>query len=131
MADILRDAPLGQFVRFVTRSRLLQYPEEKESFISPYYHEQMPESEATSDGNSTLSTEYEVARNLQRTRTQSFTNERMDSESKVETQKSQEIPVVPVRTQDGVILVDWYSTSDPENPQNWSQKKKAFVALQI
>ena len=30
-----------------------------------------------------------------------------------------------------MTLVDWYATDDPANPQNWSQKKKAFVAFQI
>lgn len=29
------------------------------------------------------------------------------------------------------ILVDWYSDDDKENPQNWSQSKKAFVAFVI
>jgi DHA1 family multidrug resistance protein-like MFS transporter len=28
-------------------------------------------------------------------------------------------------------LVDWYTTDDPENPQNWSFGKKAVVLLQI
>jgi len=37
-------------------------------------------------------------------------------------------PVVPQRTSDGTILVDWYTTDDPANPQNWSQRKKAMSA---
>jgi DHA1 family multidrug resistance protein-like MFS transporter len=40
-------------------------------------------------------------------------------------------PVIPTRTADGTILVDWYTTDDPENPQNWSSGKKGFVVLQI
>lgn len=40
-------------------------------------------------------------------------------------------PILPERTADGTILVDWYATDDPENPQNWSQGKKAVTALQI
>lgn len=28
-------------------------------------------------------------------------------------------------------MVDWWGPNDPENPQNWSQKKKHFVAFQI
>jgi len=40
-------------------------------------------------------------------------------------------PVIPTRTADGTILVDWYTTDDPENPQNWSSAKKGFVVLQI
>jgi DHA1 family multidrug resistance protein-like MFS transporter len=40
-------------------------------------------------------------------------------------------PILPERTADGTILVDWYTTDDPENPQNWSQGKKAVTAMQI
>lgn len=29
------------------------------------------------------------------------------------------------------LIVSWYSPADPENPQNWSQFKKAMVAVQI
>ena len=39
--------------------------------------------------------------------------------------------IIPARTEDGTILVDWYDTDDPENPQNWSQGKKAFTSLLI
>ncbi|KAL7907590.1 major facilitator superfamily domain-containing protein [Trichoderma velutinum] len=37
----------------------------------------------------------------------------------------------PKKTETGITLVDWYSTDDPENPQNWPSKKKLFVVLQI
>lgn len=40
-------------------------------------------------------------------------------------------PIIPERLDDGTILVDWYDTDDPENPQNWSSRKKYFVAFQI
>ena len=40
-------------------------------------------------------------------------------------------PIVPTRTAEGVILVDWYTTDDPDNPQNWSSAKKGFVTAQI
>lgn len=35
MLDTLRDAPLGQFLRLVTRNRILLYPEEQEGFVLP------------------------------------------------------------------------------------------------
>ncbi|KAG0648233.1 MFS general substrate transporter [Hyphodiscus hymeniophilus] len=41
------------------------------------------------------------------------------------------VPIAPARTITGTILVDWYTTDDPANPQNWSTRKKNFVALQI
>ena len=40
-------------------------------------------------------------------------------------------PIAPTMTKDGTILVDWYRTDDAANPHNWSQKKKAFVAMQV
>ena len=40
-------------------------------------------------------------------------------------------PIAPEKTQDGTILVDWYTTDDPENPQNWFFGKKFVVLLQI
>jgi DHA1 family multidrug resistance protein-like MFS transporter len=40
-------------------------------------------------------------------------------------------PIVPEKTADGIILVDWYDTDDQENPQNWSFGKKCVVATQI
>jgi hypothetical protein len=36
MADIFRDSPLGQIIRLVTRNKVLQYPEEKDSFTCLY-----------------------------------------------------------------------------------------------
>lgn len=41
------------------------------------------------------------------------------------------IGLAPTRTRDGFIVVDWYSTDDPANPQNWSYAKKSFVTLQL
>lgn len=40
-------------------------------------------------------------------------------------------PIAPTKTSDGTTLVDWYTTDDPENPQNWTNKKKAMVVVQI
>jgi DHA1 family multidrug resistance protein-like MFS transporter len=40
-------------------------------------------------------------------------------------------PIVPERTHDGLILVDFYTTDDPENPQNWSLTRKGVATLQI
>ncbi|MCJ1313618.1 hypothetical protein MMC25_007297 [Agyrium rufum] len=34
----------------------------------------------------------------------------------------------PKQANDGTILVDWYTTNDKANPQNWSSEKKAWVA---
>jgi DHA1 family multidrug resistance protein-like MFS transporter len=35
MLDIIRDAPAGEFLRWVTKNRILLYPDEKEGFVLP------------------------------------------------------------------------------------------------
>ena len=40
-------------------------------------------------------------------------------------------PIRPTTLEDGTTLVDFYDTDDPENPQNYSSKKKIFIAAQI
>ncbi|KAL7941267.1 major facilitator superfamily domain-containing protein [Trichoderma barbatum] len=45
--------------------------------------------------------------------------------------RSQHSTIYPQKLENGIILVDWYSTDDEENPQNWSSKKKIFVVFQI
>ena len=40
-------------------------------------------------------------------------------------------PIAPVKTADGTILVDWYTTDDPANPQNWRFWTKFNVVFQI
>ena len=68
---------------------------------------------------------------LTRTQTLPYTEARLELEQRLAIEKTKSKPIVPTRTSDGTILVDWYSTDDPANPQNWSQKKKAFTALLI
>ena len=40
-------------------------------------------------------------------------------------------PIIPTKTAEGVILVDWYTTDDVSNPQNWSFGKKGLVMALI
>ncbi len=46
-------------------------------------------------------------------------------------EKAESRPIIPQKTADGTILVDWYTTDDPENPQNWSGRRKRFVTFVI
>jgi len=40
-------------------------------------------------------------------------------------------PIKPETLDNGTIVVDWYTTDDPDNPQNFSFAKKAVVLFQI
>ena len=123
MFDLLREAPLGQIIRYFTRNRVLLYPEERPDFELPksYTNSTPPDTLANVSGSTTphVADDHNLEWQLMNT---GYQAERMAS-----------IPVAitPSRLKDGTILVDWYTTDDPENPQAWTASKKAFVALQI
>ena len=68
---------------------------------------------------------------LSRQRSLPWTEERLELDRQLELEKTKSKPISLSKSADGTILVDWYTTDDPENPQNWSQGKKMFVLMQI
>ena len=156
MSDLLRDAPLGQLIRFVTRNKVLPYPEERADFILPPEYRALctekqspsrsgsetPASTAEDPEKNSPGTEpnpynapHDNAATLTRTKSQTdptpYTEERLEVEAELALTKTVTKPIAPQKTADGTILVDWYTTDDPANPQNWSNGKRGFTALQI
>ncbi|SLM39532.1 major facilitator superfamily transporter [Lasallia pustulata] len=155
MSDLIREALLGQIIRLVTRNKLLQYPEERADFVLPpeysvYCKEEKAPSRSCSETSATtpndlekddpnpvhstdeaLTTPATLSRTRSRTATVPFTEERLEIEAELALQRTVTRPIAPQKTADGTILVDWYTTDDPANPQNWSDGKRAFTALQI
>ena len=218
MSALMRDAPIGQIIRLVTRNRVLKYPEEVEGWSCPNsYKDESPPSESTEplpdiekealplpseptieegkvleeveetpredvetspekpiepaeeveiDRYSTSSSNSEVetqgkelheiptaasavhphleAIKTARTTTglekvgtrsalhQSHTQADLEKQFTLAAQPpAPPAPIIPAALEDGTILVDWYSTDDPDNPQNWSLGKKLAVTAQI
>ncbi|KAI7255020.1 MFS general substrate transporter [Hortaea werneckii] len=213
MADLFRDAPIGQIIRYVTGNRVLQYPEERPDFQCPHGYmvnektetrtqptlspistpsaddrqdsvdpekaglepsepivhvtdrpnddPQIPSAdrpalermETSHSGFSHIgmekTTTNPTCNPLSRTTTRealSRAHTRADLENAFATAAAATVtrtpttnaiapipshPVLPQRTAEGHILVDWYTTTDPSNPQNWSLAKKSLVSLQI
>jgi DHA1 family multidrug resistance protein-like MFS transporter len=168
MADTLREAPLGQLLRFITGNRVLQYPEEKPGFELPAEYNAVlnastsekrpsiargPTVQSTPSADtrqSSLSgeepselekveTEAVVAEgdklSLKKTKsrldTVPYTEDRLEIEAELAIERTQTKPIAPVKTADGKILVDWYTTDDPANPQNWSNGKRLSVSILI
>jgi DHA1 family multidrug resistance protein-like MFS transporter len=73
----------------------------------------------------------EASRYDTRAHTAPFSHERFEIEAETAVERTLSRPIEPQRTKDGMILVDWYSTDDAANPQNWSLRKKTFAAVQI
>lgn len=174
MKDIIRDSTLGQVLRFVMRNEVLQYPEEASEFTIPEYYlrehsiEKPSNSEPSSNEFSSAdigSADREETLNISlSSRSQNIDVERAAADPDLLTARTQtemwaeqlqvdrtvSRPIIPVRTADGDILVNWYSTGicvlfkqlrsynhidtfidDPANPQNWSWTKKNFVAFLV
>ncbi|KAL6245845.1 hypothetical protein RBB50_006998 [Rhinocladiella similis] len=72
-----------------------------------------------------------TTRTLTRERTIPYSRERFEVEEQEAVERRQSSIIVPQRTSDGVILVDWYTTDDPANPQNWNSWKKAWAGFII
>ncbi|KAL2431207.1 MFS-type transporter pyvG [Exophiala dermatitidis] len=72
-----------------------------------------------------------TTRTISRERTRPWSRERFEAEQAESMERRQSSVIAPQRTADGIILVDWYTTDDPANPQNWGSWKKAWVATVI
>lgn len=92
------------------------------------------------NGLSTIPTAASAARSAMgvvttRTRTREqtlpYSRERFEVEQEEAIEREHSSVIAPQRTSDGIILVDWYTTDDPANPQNWNSWKKAWVGFVI
>jgi DHA1 family multidrug resistance protein-like MFS transporter len=170
MAAMIRDAPLGQLIRWATKNRLFKYPEEMEGFELPATYNAVLNSSGkspetlkavskektptrrSSETTTTTGTpaadleKQETAQrnpyeqdieslNLSRTKsrldTVPYTEDRLEVEAELAIERTQTKPIMPQKTADGNILVDWYTTDDAENPQNWSNGKRFIISLII
>jgi DHA1 family multidrug resistance protein-like MFS transporter len=182
MSALIRDAPFGQIVRYITRNRVFQYPEERSDFQIPAAYTQdvglaakrydsaassapvtepegpaveevvypdpetvlekvdtQSEEEDTSDLEKlqTIRTAHTARTQISRVGTRTALSRsisRADLEqqfSLASVERGPSRPIAPETKEDGTILVDWYTTDDPENPQNWLFGKKLVVLLQI
>ena len=133
MGDIFRETAFGKTVRFVSRNTIFQYPEERPDF-------QLPSSYNHVDGPPIPENDRQLAQEQSRPRTSEDEEKALDKtpgdadssdDDSCNSSKEDPQPIVPSKSEDGTILVDWYTTDDPDNPRNWTGLKKAFVVLQI
>lgn len=183
MSALIRDSAFGQFLRYATRNKILQYPEERPDFVIPdvysgvKHNRHLPipsdtdtlpttepegpateevvqdypdpetileKAETSSEGSETDLEKVQTARTALTARTQisrvgtrtalQKSISRVDLEQQftlASIEKGPSRPIEPEIAEDGTILVDWYTTDDAENPQNWSFGKKAVVLALI
>jgi DHA1 family multidrug resistance protein-like MFS transporter len=121
MSDLIRDAPVGQIVRWITKNKYLQYPEEKDPSLYEKFISRQKSANLARYGQTSVPEDHDNNQDPSR----------HDSESSnptINTASGQ--PVHPEKGKD-INLVDWWGPDDPECPTNWSQPKKHFVTFQI
>ena len=201
LTELVRDAPIGQLIRYITKNKVLLYPEERPGFQCPSCYS-APEATAAAQRSALAlhtSTDTQLANldgekadiekqnvepaeedariespqvlGAERPTLLSMPTQRSDLEraftredlEKLETTRSTmervgtrgtllhiktiaELeaaftaaamakeptrPIIPQRTSDGDILVDWYTEGDKDNPQNWSTGMKLLASSMI
>lgn len=197
LTELVRDAPIGQLIRLITRNRVLLYAEEKPGFQCPSCYSEpevagkahrpahlshtstdtglvnvQGEKDATDVEKQGMEpVEEPQAMGISRPTLLSMPTQRSDLEHtftredlhKLETTRSAlervgtrgtilhiktmaeleaafiaaampkepSRPIIPQRTIQGDILVDWYTESDEDNPQNWSTGLKLLASSMI
>ncbi|KAF5548736.1 H+ antiporter [Fusarium napiforme] len=127
LRDTIRDAPLGQILRFVTNNRLFKYPEERPQFELPAAWNCILNS---ADLRTALHTGTDTPSTIVNPTSDQNTIEGLDLEGK-DQDTNGPTHARPKVTEPGVILVDWYSDQDPANPQKWSNLRRALISLVI
>ncbi|KAL0933298.1 benomyl methotrexate resistance protein [Colletotrichum truncatum] len=152
MAQLIRDAPLGQVIRFITGGKFLRYPEEEPDFQLPQQwldvlNSSADEKSISLEATSATDTDEEnilpktevadaapyaaATRTRSREDTTPYTQDRLEADEIHEIEKTKSTPIASRKTKDGAILVDWYFTDDAENPQNWSDNKRIIITAVI
>lgn len=116
MDSLFRDTAAGFFIRFVSRNRLLKYPEELPGFEVPYAVEEETTSSAeklSSPSPVAASPEDKLEGDFSGTPSASLVpsnSEDVESGGQdTELQSTLSRVIHPVVTKDGIILVNWYS----------------------
>ncbi|KAK5116365.1 hypothetical protein LTR62_007912 [Meristemomyces frigidus] len=164
--DMFRESAVGQIVRYFTKGKWLQYPEERQDFawapletslpndgekaarIEPTPHNVEAEEKVAKSNDVTPSRASSLSasnpddqsnassatRTLSRTPSRPYTPSPQDLEralSHTSHVNQTSSVIAPTKTTDGILLVSWYTTDDPANPQNWTYTKKSLALLQL
>ncbi|KAH8804500.1 major facilitator superfamily domain-containing protein [Xylogone sp. PMI_703] len=91
--------------------------------------------ENDSSGQSTTSTAdpdiegLAAKRTKSRDETMAYTQDRLEVEQQLNLERTKSVAIVPKRTSDGIVLVDWYTNDDPANPYNWPVARRHWTTF--
>ncbi|THY42291.1 putative caffeine resistance protein 5 [Aureobasidium pullulans] len=134
MSDLFRDAPVGQMIRWMTKNKYLQYPEEKDTSIYGKFINREKSGNMARYGQPNPPEDEEKEEkqddNQDHPRHNSESSDPKLRGEGTTVNSASGIAVDPEKGKD-VNLVDWWGPNDPECPTNWNQGKKFFVTFLI
>lgn len=127
MKDILRDSEFGRLVRHATRNKYLKYPEEESTFKCPNgYDDHLKTQEATQNHATPQSISVTVGSAIDAPATPTALETKKEGiisgaengdydleqaqGSNYPPERIMSHPIMPMKSSDGTILVDWYMT---------------------
>lgn len=131
MADLVRDAPIGQLLRWLTSNRYLQYAEEVPGFEIPasWTRRSSKDSDSGSSSDNVLAS----GAGASHAATNSVTQNVDEADETATTWNKQRTSFTRCEYShdEDAFAVDWYGKDDPDNPYNWSPNKRHFVTFII
>ncbi|KAF7371126.1 MFS general substrate transporter [Mycena sanguinolenta] len=130
--DLLRDATIGQVINYISNGRLLPYPDQRPGYVIPKrFLNASLEQNSKEIGSDAVTLCLAASKGLTSGATTPFPAdlERASTPATLTTPGDPDKQPLEDAIPDP-YLVDW-EENDPDNPQNWSFKKRAFVAFEI
>ncbi|KAJ7033705.1 major facilitator superfamily domain-containing protein [Mycena alexandri] len=133
--DLIRDSTVGQFVNYLSSGRLLPYPEQRPDYVVPKRF-LLPSSQRT-QVDEVASDAATLCGDMTKdgSKISSLPDTEIKRESTISTLAADlESKQKQIDDNTGIpdpYLIEWNGDSDPENPRNWSFRKRAFVAFEI
>jgi DHA1 family multidrug resistance protein-like MFS transporter len=133
MSHFIRDTSFGRLARFITRNRVLRFPEEQDDFqLQDSYVKLLKAAELRSkDKPLSIVSQSEGNNDTYSNRPSGSALPDDEGPAKVDEETQQDDMFEPKMLEDGTIVVNWYGPHDPANPQNWTSGQKLVPTLII
>ncbi|KAK9464987.1 major facilitator superfamily domain-containing protein [Lipomyces arxii] len=130
MWDIVRSSFGGEIIHFLSGGRLFQYPDQKPGFVIPKKFGASTSAEDIFKLTEFVSGGHNVHHGQEDIPDADLENNKLASKMELDDGSTAET-AADEKTLSPEYIVDWYGPDDPENPHNWSLKKKLFVIFEI
>ncbi|GAA5993408.1 hypothetical protein JCM10908_002653 [Rhodotorula pacifica] len=129
VADLMRDAPFGQFMRLITGNRVFKYPEEREGYVVPekylLKHDNARRLDDSSDSHSTLAREERTTAGRDSVDARTLVDSDRSVRRKYETVQEKQDRLEPRRSRDDSSDNSQQQQNDEEaSPEEQEQQEK-------